>query len=139
MAFEVFQKGSAPVSTVPSATIQKRGIISLNRAAFDLIGKPPAIELLWDNDRRVIGLRPAPLESPNAYPARPQSSSGKGPILIAGSLFTKYIGVGTSEAARYVPTLEDGILCIDLSTPGQRVTSNRSRSRVEEGAPQDNE
>jgi hypothetical protein len=51
-------------------------------------------------------------------------------------LFTRYIGLDTSEARRWVPTLEEGILCIDLSEPGQKVTSNRRRAQdgVEEGA-----
>lgn len=128
MGFEVFEKGSAPVSTVPAATIQKRGLISLNRAAHALIDSPEAVELLWDADRNMIGIRPASLENPNAYPARPQSpSSRKGPVLIAGSLFTRHIGLDTSEARRWVPTVENGILVIDLNTPGTRATSNRAR------------
>lgn len=130
MGFKVFEKGSAPVSTVPTATIQKRGLISLNRAAFALIDSPEAVELLWDEDRRIIGIQPAPLQSPNAYPARPQSSaSNKGPVLIAGNLFTRFIGLDTSEARRWVPTVEGDVLCIDMTEPGQRVTSNRSRQR----------
>lgn len=132
LGFEVFQKGSAPVATVPSVTIQKRGLMSLNRAAHRLLDSAEAVELLWDSERRVIGIRPAPIESPNAYPARPQSAvSDKGPILIAGSLFTRFIGLDTSQAQRWVPSVEDGILCIDLNAPAQRVTSNRSRGRSE--------
>jgi hypothetical protein len=134
MAFKVFEKGSAPVATVPSATIQKRGMISLNRAAFNLIGAPSAVQLLWDEERRVIGLRAAAIDSPNAYPARPQSSkAGKGPVLIAGSLFTRFIGLDTSDAHRWVPAIEDEILCIDLSTPGQKVLSNRAKQTRQEG------
>jgi len=129
MGFEVFEKSSAPIATVPAATIQKRGLISLNRSAYQALGNPEAVELLWDAERKIIGFRPAPLENPNAYPARPQSTkSDRGPVLIAGNLFTRYIGLDTTEARRWVPTVEDGILCIDLNTPGQRVTSNRSRA-----------
>lgn len=128
MGFEVFEKSSAPISTVPAATIQKRGLISLNRSAYQMLGSPEAVELLWDAERKIIGFRPAPLENPNAYPVRPQSTkSDKGPVLIAGNLFTRYIGLDTSEARRWVPALENNILCIDLNTPGQKVTSNRSR------------
>jgi hypothetical protein len=126
MAFEVFKKSSAPVPSVPSVTIQKRGLMSLNRAAYELIDTPEAIELLWDSERRVIGMRAAALENPDAYPARPQNSqSNRGPILIAGNLFTRYIGLDTSSAKRWVPQLEDGILTIDLTVEGQPVSSNR--------------
>ncbi|WP_392424245.1 hypothetical protein [Barrientosiimonas humi] len=126
MGFEVFKKSSAPVPSVPSVTIQKRGLMSLNRAAYSMLESPEAIELLWDSDRRIIGMRAAKLESPDAYPARPQSSSSeRGPILIAGSLFTRYIGLDTSNAKRWVPSLEGDILTIDLSVDGQPVSSNR--------------
>jgi hypothetical protein len=129
MGFQVFEKGSAPVSSVPAATIQKRGLISLNRTAFELLHSPEAVELMWDPDERLIGFRSAPLSNPNAYPVRAQNaSSSKGPVLIAGSLFTRFIGLDTSEAKRWVPTLNDDILVIDLNTPGQKVTSNRSRA-----------
>lgn len=129
MAFEVFEKGSAPLPTVPAVTIQKRGLMSINRAAFALIGSPNAVELLWDKERRIIGIRGAEATNPNAYPARPQTaSSNRGPMLVAGNLFTRYIELDTSVAKRWTPTIEDGVLCIDLKTPGQKVLSNRQRA-----------
>jgi hypothetical protein len=135
MGFEVYEKGSAPVATVPTVTIQKRGLMSMNRAAYALIGSPEGLELLWDADRNVIGLRPAELTNPNAYPARAQnSSSDKGPILVAAGMFTKYIKIDTSEARRWVPKVEDGILCIDLNEPAQRATGNRSGSNAASNA-----
>jgi hypothetical protein len=128
VAFKVFEKGSAPIQTVPSITIQKRGLISMNRAAHSLIGSAEAVELLWDEERRVIGLRPTEIGNVNGYPVRPQvTNSSKGPLLIAGNLFTKFIGLDTSEARRWTPKMEDEVLCIDVSTPGGRVNSNRRR------------
>lgn len=127
MPFVVYQKGSAPVATVPVVTVQKKGLIALNRAAYAMIGDPEAVELLWDEDRKIIGLRPSELTNPNAYPARPQSAnSTKGPILVAGTKFTQFIGMDTSRAMRWIPTIEDEILCIDISKPGQPANSNRS-------------
>jgi hypothetical protein len=129
VGFEVFKKGSAPVPKVPAVTVQRRGLISLNRAAYDLIGAPEAVELLWDAERSLIGIRATELTNPNAYPARQQTAkSGRGPILIAGTLFTQFIGLDTAVAFRWVPTMEDEILCVDVSKPGQQATSNRVRS-----------
>lgn len=127
MGFEVFQKSSAPLAKVPSVTIQKKGLFSLNRAAHAMIGSPEYVELLWDGQRRVIGLRPAEETNVNAYPARAQQAkSDKGPILVAGTTFTQFYKIDTTESRRWVPTKEDGdILAIDISTPGQPVTSNR--------------
>lgn len=134
MGFEVFQKSSAPVSKVPTVTVQKRGLLSLNRAAHHLIDDAEFVELLWDADQRVIGIRPAVAESPNAYPARPQSATtGKGPILIAGSVFTRHYEIDTSESRRWVVEARDGILCVDLEKESQVATSNRSRRSAGEG------
>lgn len=135
MGFEVFQKSSAPLAKVPSVTIQRRGLISLNRAAWNLIDDADHVELLYDPSERVIGLRPSSTSSPNAYPVRPQTTaSSKGPVLIAGQMFTKFYKIDTDQAMRYLdPKVVDGILCIDLKQPGQKATSNRSRSRTEVG------
>lgn len=137
MAFEVFKKGSAPVSTVPSVTIQKRGLLSLNKAAAQMLTEgdkeeiPEGVELLWDSERRVIGIRPAPLTNPNAYPLRPQGQKASGPFLIAGTMFTKYIGLDTSAARRWVPKLEDDILIVDLNAESGTVAGPGRRSRAE--------
>lgn len=134
MSFEVFKKSSAPMPSVPSVTIQKRGLISLNRAAYALIEEPEAVELLWDAQNRLIGLRPTDLVNPDGYPARAQNAkSDRGPILIAGSLFTRFIGLDTTHAKRWVPREEGGILVIDLNVEGQPVSSNRRKSRSPSG------
>lgn len=130
MGFEVYVKGSAPVASVPAVTVQKKGIISLNDSAFQLIDSPEAVELLWDPDRKAIAIRPSELANFNAYPTRRmQIKSGRGPVLIAGTLFTQYIGMSTEEARRWVPEVEDGMLVVDISKPGAPATSGRGRSK----------
>ena len=130
MGFIVYEKGSSPAPTVPSATIQKRGLISLNRAAMDMLRgdsgvDPEGVELLWDPERRVIGIRSVRLDAPNAYPLRAQANKVKGPFLIAGTMFTRFIELDTTEARRWTPSIEDGILCIDLNSPSAKVASRR--------------
>lgn len=140
MAFTVFQKGSAPIAGVPSITIQKRGLFSLNDAASKLLDDPEAVQFLWDPESRLIGLKPVPPEDPNAYPAREQTPSKarpggrRGSTLIAGSMFTKFIELDTTQAKRWVPRVEDGLLVIDLKEEGQVVVANRNRGK---GAAQD--
>ena len=135
MGFEVFQKGSAPIVGVPSVTIQKRGLFSLNHAASELIGHPDAVTFLWDSNNRLIAIRPAEPEDPNAYPAReqtvrkPRPNGQRGTVLIAGSMFTKYIGADTAVARRWVPRVQDGMLIVDLSEDGQVVIANRNRGQ----------
>ena len=133
MPFEVFKKGSAPIAGVPSVTIQKRGLFSLNDAAMKLIDEPAAVQFLWDETERLIAVRPAPPEDPDAYPAREQTANkarpgGKrGATLVAGSMFSRFIGLDTSVAKRWVPKVVDGMLIIDLKEDGQVVVANRNR------------
>lgn len=136
MAFEVFQKSSAPVSKVPTVTIQRRGLMSLNRAAHGLIGAPDFVELLWDAERRIVGLRAADEGNPNAYPARPQSSSkdNKGPILVAGAVFARHYDIPTDESRRWVVRADDGILLVELDKESQKVTSNRNGRNAQSAA-----
>lgn len=142
MGFEVFEKASAPVKTVPSVTIQRRGMVSLNAAAHQMMGEPKALMFLWDAERRVIGLQACDVSDPNGYPVRSTGSTppdasnqkqtrakrGKA-VLVAGSMFTQYIGLDTSEARRWVPQLEGNVLIVDLNSESQRVVSNRSKAR----------
>ncbi|MGC5655713.1 UNVERIFIED_CONTAM: hypothetical protein QYM44_16935 [Kocuria sp. CPCC 205315] len=66
VAFEVFDKRMTPLAKAPSVTIHKRGVISLNKAAHDLLGGAETVELLYDQDRQVMALRPADDSSPHA-------------------------------------------------------------------------
>jgi hypothetical protein len=131
MAFKVFEKGSAPPSSVPSVSIQKRGFIGLNRAAHELLDSAKAVVFLWDEDRKLIGLRPADIADPNAHELRPVSRSSKkdGPVGAAAGQFTRFIGLDTSEGRRWTPTMEGDALVIDLNQPGTRVHSPRTRGQ----------
>lgn len=127
MAFEVFDRRLTPLAKAPVVTIQKRGVISLNRAAHTLIDEAQTVELLYDRDETVVGIRPVADDVPHGYPVRPQSS-GKttGPLLIAGTAFVQYYGIDTTTSRRWTPTVRNNVLCIDLKEPGTPVVGNRS-------------
>lgn len=54
-------------------TISQKGIILLNRVAFETLGKPQAVELYFDRTYGVIGLRPTRPDAHNAFPVLPNS------------------------------------------------------------------
>jgi len=127
MGFEVFQKTSAPLARVPSVTLQKTGILSINRSAMSLIGTPKQVELLWDAELKIVGLRGTSEDNPNAYPARPQSvKNDRGPILVAAATFANFYKIETKISQRWTPYVDGDVLCIDISQPGQPVKSNRT-------------
>jgi hypothetical protein len=128
MAFEVFNKRMTPLAKAPSMTIQKRGVISLNKAAHDLIGNAETVELLSDRDRQVMALRVIDDSSPHAYAVRSGSKRGPGQAIVSASVFTAHYGIDTTVTRRWKPFVEDGMLCVDLSKEGTVITGNRTKT-----------
>lgn len=132
MAFEVFTRRMVPLVQKPQVTIQKKGIVSMNKAAHHLLGEPDAIELLYDADADRIGFRGVPRETDHAYIIRPTganragSREDAGTYVVSGTAFFKYYEIDTSVSRRWPATLEDGILVLDLAGEGTVVTGNRS-------------
>lgn len=123
--FETFTRRMVPLTHQPTVTIQRRGTISLNKAAQVALGEPSAVELLFDVNERIVGLRGIEATAPHAYPLRSQRED-IGPYLVAGMAFTKFYGIDTSVSIRRVVIMDNGILCVDLKQEGTAVTSNRS-------------
>lgn len=130
MPFEVFDKRMTPLAKAPAVTIQKRGVISLNKAAHELIDSPDTVELLFDADRQVMALRPAEDTSPHAYGVRAGSKKGPGQAMVSATAFTQHYGIDTTATRRWRPFVEDGMLCIDLTQTGTVIEGNRAKSRT---------
>lgn len=110
----------------PMLTFQRRGAISLNRSAFASLDSPDAVELLFDREHHIVGLRPIDPRADNAYHVRRSSRSASGPWVISAMAFTKFYDIDTSVSLRRPAYLDDGVLCVDLSKDGIPVVSNRS-------------
>lgn len=55
---------------VPRVTLSKRGVLLLNRVAYDALGAPAAVKFFYDEDSRVIGLKPEDARAANAFPVK---------------------------------------------------------------------
>lgn len=142
MGFEVCDKRMTPMAKAPSVTIQKRGVISLNKAAHQLIDSAQTVELLFDPDRRVVALRPADDSSPHAYAVRNGSKRGPGQAIVSATAFTQHYSIDTASTRRWKPFTEDGMLCIDLAEEGTVIEGNRTQkttTTTSEGEPVDEE
>ena len=128
MPFEVFDKRMTPLAKAPSVTIQKRGVISLNKAAHDLIDNTETVELLFDRDRQVMAVRATDDSSPHAYAVRSASKRGPGQAVVSATAFTAHYGIDTTDTRRWKPFVEDGMLCVDLSQEGTVITGNRTKT-----------
>lgn len=110
--FESFDRRQIPAQSHPMATLQRKGLLSLNRAAVVALGEPEALELLYDPKARAIGLRPIAISEHKAYPIRQQL--GARSYMVSAAKLCSYYGIDTSTALRYAPTMVDGMLVIEL-------------------------
>lgn len=130
--FKQFDKSGARLVKTPELTIQGKGTMGLNAAAYNLMGAPEAIEFLYDPDAKVIGLRPVPPDDNHAYPVRPvggKNSRAK-TYLVAGTAFLNYYGIPFGEPRRREVKFADGVLIVDLNDPGRSAMSNRNRAKL---------
>lgn len=126
MSFEVYDKKRASSAPDPFVTIQRKGPLSLNRAAHEALGEPKAAELLFDREGRKIGIKAVNPTNPRGFPVRPQGKNGS-TFMIAGQSFTKHYGIDTTVARRYAGVKEGGMLVIDLKADSVDVTGPRAK------------
>lgn len=101
----------------PSVGIQaNKGNLSLNKAAFELLGRPEAVDILFDLSERLVGLRPA---KPSAKNYVPHKQGVSNTWLVSGKALIQAMKIDTSVARRYDATIQDGILVIDLKQGGE--------------------
>ena len=56
MSFERFTKRLSASSEQPHVSIQKRGVIAFNEAAYTALAQPRAVALFFDRPRQVVGI-----------------------------------------------------------------------------------
>ena len=119
-----------PSNQRPAVTIQKRGALALNPAAFEFLGLPKAVELFYDRQKRLIGIKKASLNNPDAYPVRNVGKSGASKA-ISAKAFLSYYNIPRDVARRWTVTKQREMLVLDLKAEGTVVSANDSR--VHEG------
>lgn len=135
MDFERFDKRQAPISGSPFVTIQRGGrVMTINRVAYEMLGSPEAVELLYNKKNRVIGVRQVSKKEPYAFPLRGQGRKGHDPsnYLVAVQAFTKHYNIDTSVAMRYPAEMQEDILTISLDrgidATGPRIQDDATRA-----------
>lgn len=124
MAFEVFDKRKSALGKAPSATLQRKGILSLNAPAHQLINSSDSVELLYDREKRVIALRPS--EEAHAYAFR-VANERTGQVVVSLTAFTEFYEIDTSKSQRLTPRKEGDMLLLDLNE-GIPIVGNRSKA-----------
>jgi hypothetical protein len=100
----------------PFVTIQKKGVISLNRAAFEALGSPEFVELLFDPDVGLVALRRSDSSVDHAYQVRAPVEN-HATWLISGAAFVSYYEIENSRSVRRAARMDGDLLVIDLNDP----------------------
>jgi len=119
--FEEFSRTAARAGRGnPMFTLQARGLLSFNQAAFAALGEPDAVALLYDGDNHVVALRKVDLTHANAYQVRKQQNTQS--YLVGAQAFTAYYSIPTPRARRF-PGVDygDGVwgFALDQGAPVQ--------------------
>lgn len=101
----------------------------MNQAADMELGLPQYVELLFDPEYHVIGLRPAHHDRPTSYKVKdPEGGTTR---IVNSRKFSEHYGIRSRVTRRYVPFMDGSILCVDLRDDG--VAAGWERHRREEG------
>jgi hypothetical protein len=121
--FEVFRGKGSITADEPKLTIQTKGILGLNAASYELLGRPQEVELLYNASRQMMALRPARPGQPHTYKVRPTTGpSVRGSYTVAARAFLKTYGVTYRTSIRYSPTKVGDLLVVDLTEAGSSAT-----------------
>jgi hypothetical protein len=84
----------------PMFTLQRRGLVSLNHAAFEALGEPASVVLLYDADEGIVAMRKVVRTHANAYHVRKQQNSQS--YLVGAQGFVAHHKIPTNVARRFV-------------------------------------
>jgi len=106
--------GASKADKRPYISLQVRGSFQINRAAFELMGSPKAVHLLYDRTRRIIGFRPAKEGERASYTVRTPNAST---YAVSGQAFVNHYELELVQTRRYQAQKYGDAVLIDLNTP----------------------
>ena len=110
--FEKFRRYKVTEGDEPFVSLHKRGIFAFNRNAYEKLGEPEAVEILYAPNENIIGFQAAKKSSPDAYVVR---HSTKSAFQVEGRAVLKYYEIPKEAAGRrYHAEMVDDILTINL-------------------------
>jgi hypothetical protein len=121
----LFDRKSQPKTREPRITLQASGNFSFNEAAYNALGRPEFIEMLYHEGKQLIGFRAASEKSAHAYPIAPQANART--FQTSGRAFCAAFGIETGTARRFAPEVDGEIVVIDLKDEAKNVSKPRRR------------
>src|SRR5262245_9052077 len=113
--FEKFTRSTSRSKAEPTVSIQKRGTLCLNKAAYEMLIGPNRVplkkhprkkeesdvfvELFFDRSSQTIGLNYTMPDNPDSYTVRKQPNSNS--YLLSAKGFLKHYGIRAGKAKRF--------------------------------------
>ena len=95
-------------------TISPKGNIMIGAAACDRLKRPDAAVLLFDEEKRLIGVRPTHPKTPNAFPMH-GATWGRHKVLRANR-FCRYYGLNVERMMAFIdPVIKDSVLILNMN------------------------
>jgi hypothetical protein len=98
--FVEFSRQDSRRDDEPMFTLQTRGLVSMNQAAFKALGEPGSVALLYDTDEGIVALRKVARTYPNGYTVRKQGTSNS--YLVGAQGFTSFNKIPCDVSRRFV-------------------------------------
>jgi len=131
--FQVFTGRRVTASSLtPRAAIQRRGNLSLNRAAISALGQPEAVTYAYNPGAREIAIQAATKALTYAMPVRQQVNSES--YLVSAGSFLNSIGLELDDAVMAFESVEvrGGALILALDSARKVTTRSRRRTNGED-------
>ncbi len=112
MKWEEFATGPARKGGM-HVTLSRKGDICIGAAAFERWGKPDAAILMYDEEKKVIGLKPTHPRTANAFPMN-ALKWGRHRVVRANRFCTHYRIRVDRMMAFSEPKIEGNVLLLDL-------------------------
>ncbi len=120
MAFEKFRKKISARSRNPLVSIRRDGYIVMNGSAVEsYLGPARHVHLLYDPQKKRVGVKPLRAEEADAYAARGRDIRGGKGIMVYAATFLKYYGIVAEASRAYAPAWDEQakMLVVELDRP----------------------
>jgi hypothetical protein len=101
-----------PDAYVPRVTVQSKGNVGLNAAAFKALGEPEAVVFRYDEEGRAFALRPARPDEKGAVKVRKQNAANS--YVIGAKSFSNFMRF-PDVLQSFTPSVVDGMLVVELA------------------------
>ena len=110
--------------------LNRRGEFYLNQGAMLKLGDPPAVKLMYDPVRKLIGIAPALAHTKDTFRLRAKDGDRYASRVFAAVAFCRAMGILPNRTIQFRdPGIEDGMLVLDttITTHAPQLGTRKSR------------